>query len=81
MVDTMNANCTKIEKSWVYCKLSYITYMSNLHVFNHYNVEAFTYYILLELCVTYDTMNVMAFLHSWSYMLYVWCGIILTYNI
>ena len=35
--------------------------MSNLHVFNHYNVEAFTYHILLEICVIYDTMDVMAY--------------------
>ena len=40
---------------------SHIKYMGNLQVFNHYNVEAFTYHILLELCVIYDTMDVMTY--------------------
>ena len=57
MVDTMNANCSKFQKSWVHHMLSHITYMGNLHVFNHYKVEAFTYHTLLELCV--NTIDVM----------------------
>ena len=61
MVDTMNANFSKIGKSWVYYIPSHITYMGNFHVFNYYNVEAFTYHILLELYVSYDTMDVMTY--------------------
>ena len=50
---------------------SYITYMGNLHVFNQYNVEAFTYHIPLELCVIYDMMDVMTYFTSM--ILYVIC--------
>ena len=35
-----------------------ITYMGNLHLFNHYNVKAFTYHILLKFYIIYDTMDV-----------------------
>ena len=38
-----------------------ITYMGNLYMFNHYNVKVFTYHILLEFCVIYDTMDVMKY--------------------
>ena len=59
MVHTMNAKCFKIERSHGYIIYHpiYITYMDNLHMFNHYNVEAFTYHILLKFCVIYDTME------------------------
>ena len=42
-------------------QIYYITYMGNLHMFNNYNVEAFTYHIQLELCVIYDTIDVMTY--------------------
>ena len=43
-------------------------------MFNHYNLEAFTYHILLELCVIYDTMDIINifYIHCIIYMLYVW---------
>ena len=45
--------------------------MGNLHMLNNYNVEAFTYHIQLELCVIYDTINVMTY---FTFMiLYVIC--------
>ena len=40
---------------------SHRTYMGSLHVFNHYNMEAFTYHIPLELYVIYDMMDVMIY--------------------
>ena len=49
----------KLRSQWYIIYPSHITYIGNLHVFNHYNVEAFTYHILFELCVIYDTMDVM----------------------
>ena len=49
----------------------HITYMGNLHMLNHYNVEALTYHILLESCVIYDKMDVMTY---FTFMiLYVIC--------
>ena len=51
---------------------SHITYMDNLHVFNHYNVKAFTYHIPLELCVGYDTIDVMTYFTSMiSYVIFI----------
>ena len=73
MVHTMNAKCFKIERSHGYIIYHpiYITYMGNFHMFNHYNVEAFTYHILLEFCVIYDIMDVMTY---FTFMiLYVIC--------
>ena len=35
--------------------------MGNLHMFNNYNVETFTYHLQLELCVIYDTIDVMTY--------------------
>ena len=42
--------------------------MGNLHVFNHHNVEAFTYHILIELCVIYDIIDVMTYFTFIMYM-------------
>ena len=49
----------------------HITYMGNLHMFNNYNIEAFTYHIQLDLCVIYDAINAMTY---FTFMiLYVIC--------
>ena len=45
----------------LYIHLIERTYMGSLHVFNHYNVKAFTYHIPLELYVIYDMMDVMTY--------------------